>query len=142
MAMSRTAKTLLILGGILIVFLIVCGIGVALFMSLRNTPSVPNNSVLVMKLSGDMPDYFAEDPTAELFGVAQPQSMVGFVSSLKNAKTDHRIDGVLIDINFPGVGWGKADEIRDAIADFKTSGKPIYAFMDMGSNKEYYIASA
>jgi len=40
------------------------------------------------------------------------------------------------------VGWGKAEEIRDAIADFRSSGKPVYAFLEIGMNKEYYIASA
>ncbi len=142
MAMSRTAKTLLIVGGILVAFIVVIAIGAALFFQLRNTPSVPANSVLVMKISGDMPDYTPEDPTAELFGISQPQSLLSFISSLKNAKSDSRIGGVLIDIDFPGIGWGKADEIREAIADFKTSGKPIYAFMEIGSNKEYYLAAA
>jgi protease-4 len=40
------------------------------------------------------------------------------------------------------VGWGKAEEIRDAIADFRTSGKPVYAYIEFGLNKEYYIATA
>jgi protease-4 len=142
MAMSRTAKTLLILGGILVVFVVVCAIGIAIFYQLRNKPSVPQNSVLVMKVSGDMPDYTPQDPTAELFGVVQQQSLVGFISSLKYAKTDSRIGAVMIDVDFPGIGWGKADEIREAIADFKTSGKPVYGFMEIGSNKEYYIAAA
>lgn len=142
MAMSRTAKTLLILGGIFVVFVMVCLIGVMLFFELKNKPDVPSNSVLVMKVSGEMPDYSPQDPTAELFGIAQPQSLVSFISSIKNAKSDSRIGGVLIDVDFPGIGWGKADEIRETIADFKTSGKPIYAFMEIGSNKEYYIASA
>src|ERR1044072_5345393 len=142
MAMSRTAKTFLILGGILVVFVVVCVIGIAIFYQLRSKPSVPQNSVLVMKVSGDMPDYSPQDPTAELFGVVAQQSLVSFISSLKYAKSDNRIGAVLIDVNFPGIGWGKADEIREAIADFKTSGKPIYAFMEIGSNKEYYIAAA
>ena len=142
MAMSRTAKTLLIVGGIFAVFIAVIVIGTAIFFELRSKPSVPTNSVLVMKVSGEMPDYFAEDPTAEIFGIAQQQSLVSFISSLKNAKDDSRIGAVLLDIDFPGIGWGKADEIREAIADFKTKGKPIYAFMEIGSNKEYYIASA
>src|SRR5882757_2970884 len=129
MAMSRTGKTLLILGGIFIVFIAVCVIGVALFFELRNKPSVPSNSVLVMKVSGDMPDYSPQDPTAELIGVVQPQSLVSFISSMKYAKSDNRIGAILLDIDFPGIGWGKSDEIREAIADFKTSGKPIYAFM-------------
>jgi protease-4 len=142
MAMSRTAKTLLIVGGILVVFLVVCVIGVVLFFELRNNHNVPANSVLVMKVSGEMPDYSPQDPTAELIGVVRAQSLVSFVSSMKYAKGDSRIGGILLDVDFPGIGWGKADEIRDAIADFKTSGKPIYAFMEIGSNKEYYIASA
>src|SRR5258705_4753079 len=41
-----------------------------------------------------------------------------------------------------GVGWAKAEELRDAIADFRTSGKPVYAYIEFGLNKEYYIATA
>jgi protease-4 len=48
----------------------------------------------------------------------------------------------MLDINFPGIGWGKAYELREAIADFKQSGKPVYAYMEIGMNKEYYIATA
>jgi protease-4 len=140
--MSRTAKTLIILGAVLVVFLVVCLVGVVIFMQLRNKPSVPANSVLVMKVTGEMPDYSPQDPTAELIGVVQPQSLLSFISSMKYARSDSRIGAILLDIDFPGIGWGKADEIREAIADFKSSGKPIYAFMEIGSNKEYYIASA
>ena len=61
---------------------------------------------------------------------------------LRKAKVDSRVGAVLLDINFPGIGWGKADELRDAIKDFRTSGKPIYSYMEIGMNKEYYIASA
>jgi protease-4 len=129
-------------GGILAVFLFVCAIGAVIFFALRNKPSVPENSVLIMKVSGEMPDYSPQDPTAELIGVVPPQSLIGFISSMKYAKTDSRVSAILLDVDFPGIGWGKADEIRDAIADFKTSGKPIYAFMEIGSNKEYYIAAA
>ena len=46
------------------------------------------------------------------------------------------------DLASSGVGWGKAEEIRDAIADFRSSGKPVYAYLEFGINKEYYIASA
>jgi protease-4 len=41
-----------------------------------------------------------------------------------------------------GAGWAKADEIRDAVAEFRKSGKPIYAYMEFGSDKEYYVATA
>ena len=60
----------------------------------------------------------------------------------KKAKVDKRIKAILLDINMSGVGWGKAEEIRDAITDFRSSGKPVYAYMELGLNKEYYIATA
>ncbi len=60
----------------------------------------------------------------------------------KKAKADKRIKAILLDVDISGVGWGKAEEIRDAITDFRTSGKPVYAFIELGLNKEYYIASA
>jgi protease-4 len=60
----------------------------------------------------------------------------------KKAKVDKRIKVILLDVNMSGVGWGKAEEIRDAITDFRSSGKQVYAFIELGLNKEYYIATA
>src|SRR5581483_5659965 len=38
--------------------------------------------------------------------------------------------------------WGKVQEIRDAVLDFKKSGKPIYAYVEYGGDREYYLATA
>jgi protease IV len=105
-------------------------------------PSVPENSVLVLSVSGDLPDYVPEDPFAKAFGIKQEQSFTGLLTQLRKAKVDSRVGGVLLDINFPGVGWGKAEELREAIKDFRNSGKPVYAYMEIGTNREYYIATA
>ncbi len=140
--MSKTAKTLLIVGGITFAFLLVAIIGIALMAESLGKPSVPDNSVLILKVSGGLPDYAPEDATAKLFGVNAPQSFTGLITQLRKAKVDQRVGGVLLDIDFPGIGWGKADELRDAIKDFRASGKPVYSFMEIGMNKEYYIATA
>jgi protease IV len=103
---------------------------------------VPENSVLVLNVSGDLPDYNPPDPMAEVFGIEQAESFSSLITQIRKAKVDTRVGGILLDINFPGIGWGKADELREAIKDFKTSGKPVYAFMEIGLNKEYYIATA
>jgi len=142
MAMSKTAKTLLIVGGIMFAFLLIAIIGIALMAESLGKPSVPDNSVLVLKVSGGLPDYAPEDPTAKLLGINQPQSFTGLMTQLRKAKVDTRVGAVLLDIDFPAIGWGKADELRDAIKDFRASGKPIYSFMEIGMNKEYYIATA
>lgn len=142
MAMSGTKKALLIIGGILFAFLLVAIIGIALIAESIGKPNVENNSVLVLNISGSLPDYVADDPTVRIFGANQGQSFSGLLTQLRKAKVDSRIGAVLLDINFSNLGWGKADELREAIAEFKTSGKPVYAYMEYGANKEYYIATA
>jgi protease IV len=142
MAASKTAKVLLIVGGILFAFLVVGIILIALVAGSLGKPDVPNNSVLVLSVSGDLPDYSPEDPLARAFGVPQKQSFTSLLTQLRKAKVDNRIQAVMLNISFPGIGWGKADELRDAIRDFTKSGKPVYAYMEIGTNKEYYIATA
>jgi len=143
MAMSGTRKTVLIITGILAVLLLVVLIGVAVIVSAfrKGSPTIRNNSVLALRIAGSLPDYAPEDPFRRFFG-GPDQSLTGLVMQLKKAKVDTRIKAVILDIDMSGVGWGKAEEIRDAIADFRTSSKPVYAYMEFGLNKEYYIATA
>lgn len=140
--MSKTGKTLLIVGGIIIAFVLIGFIALALFAENLNRPSVAQNSVLVLRISGELPDHVPEQPLARAFGVSQPQSFTSLLTQIRKAKVDNRIGAVLLDISFPGIGWGKADELRDAIADLRTTGKPVYAYMEIGSNMEYYIATS
>ncbi|NOT47930.1 MAG: signal peptide peptidase SppA [Acidobacteria bacterium] len=142
MATSKTAKVLIIGGAIAVVLFLVAVIGIALIVRSVNQPTVARNSVLLLNVSGSLPDYTPDDAFARAVGFAQPQSFTGLLTQLRKAKVDTRISGVLLDISFPGIGWGRADELRDAIADFRTSGKPVYAYMEIGTNKEYYIATA
>lgn len=142
MAMSKTGKVLLIVGGIILAVFLVAIIGIALIAESMGKPNVPENSVLVLKVSGSMPDYAPEDATAKLIGISQPMSFTSLMTQLRKAKVDNRVGAVLLDFEFPDVGWGKADELRDTIKDFRASGKPIYSYMEMGTNKEYYLASA
>jgi protease-4 len=142
MALSKTGKILLILGGVAVVFLIVGVIGLAFALRSIGKPDVADNSVLVLNVSGDLPDYVPEEPLAKAFGITQKQSFTSLLTQMRKAKVDKRIGAILLDINFPEIGWGKAFELREAIADLKTAGKPVYAYMEMGTNREYYIATA
>ena len=140
--MSKTAKVFLLIGGIVLVLFFVGVIALLLIADSMGKPTVANNSVLVLNISGELPDYVADEPLAKAFGVAQPQSFTSLLTQLRKAKVDNRIGAVLLDINFPGIGWGRADELRDAVKDLRSSGKPVYAYMEIGTNKEYYIATA
>jgi protease-4 len=95
----------------------------------------------VLRVYGPLPDYSPDDPFKKLFG-GPDQSLTGLVLQFKKAKVDKRIKTILLDVNMSGIGWGKAEEIRDAITDFRSSGKEVYAYIEFGLNKEYYIATA
>ena len=143
MAMSRTRKIVLIISGIVIVLALAAFIVIALLISAfrGSEPTIADNSVLILKIQGEMPDYVPDDPMRRLFG-ADDSSLSNLILQIKKAKVDKRISALLLDINFSGAGWGKSDEIRDAIADFRTSGKPAYAYMEYGANKEFYLATS
>ncbi|MEO6655501.1 MAG: S49 family peptidase, partial [Pyrinomonadaceae bacterium] len=140
--MSKTAKIFLLLGGILVALLIVAVVAIIYASRSMGRPEVADNSVLVLSVSGELPDYVADEPLAKAFGIKQTQSFTSLLTQLRKAKIDNRIGAVMLDIDFPGIGWGKADELRDAVKEFKTSGKPVYAYMEIGTNREYYLATA
>src|SRR5687767_12507360 len=144
MAMSGTRKAVFIFGGIFAALIFVTAIGALLiWMALfyKADPPIRDNSVLVLRVAGTLPDYSPDDPFKKFFG-GPDQSLTGLVMQFKKAKVDKRIKAILLDVNMSAVGWGKADEIRDAITDFRSSGKQVYAYIEFGLNKEYYIATA
>jgi protease IV len=143
MAMSTTRKVVLIISSIVIALVLVFVVGIAIIVSIfrPNPPSIRDNSVLALRVSGPLPDYVPDDPFRRIFG-GQPQSLSSLLTQFRKAKADKRITAVMLDIDTPGIGWAKAEEIRAAIEDFRTSGKPVYAYMEMGLNKDYYMATA
>jgi protease-4 len=143
MAMSRTRKIVLIISGIVVALVLVLVVGIAFFISMLrgNEPSIKDNSVLALRIGGALPDYVPEDPMRRLLG-GSDESLTNLLEQLKKAKVDKRIGAIMLEIHPSSAGWAKADEIREALADFRTSGKPVYAYMEYGLNQDYYIATA
>jgi protease-4 len=141
--MSRARKTALIITGIVVGVILVTLIGLAVIVAAfrQGAPSIKDNTVLAMRVSGSLPDYIPDDPLRKFFG-GPSQSLSSLIFQFKKAKVDSRIKAVLLEIDMSGAGWGKSEEIRDAITDFRSSGKPVYCYMEYGMNKEFYIASA
>jgi protease-4 len=143
MAMSKTRKVVLIISSIVIGLVLIVVLGIAIIVSAvrGKRPSIRDNSVLALKISGPLPDYVPDDPIRRLFG-GQPQSLNSLMAQFRKAKVDKRITAVMLDIDMSEAGWAKSEEIRGAIQDFRTSGKPVYAYMETSLNKDYYIATA
>src|ERR1041385_4244034 len=143
MAMSTTRKVVLTISGIVLGFILILFVGVAILVSAirGEQPSIKDNSVLALRVSGPLPDYVPDNTLNRLFG-NPPQSLSSLLAQLRKAKADKRIKAIILDVDASETGWAKAEEIRGAIADFRASGKPVYAYMETGFNKDYYIASA
>src|SRR5205085_4293103 len=141
--MTSGRKVALVIVVVVLALVLVVGCVLALvLMSLNREPEVPNNSVLVLKVEGSLPDFTNADEISSRFFGAEPNSLSNLLLQLRKAKADKRVGAVLLDIGMIGAGWAKAEEIRDAVADFRKSGKPIYAYMEFGADKEYYVATA
>ena len=137
--MTRRGKIILAL--FLGTTVIVGVLGLLLVMSLfsSSTPKVASDSILELKLSGSMPEATADDPFMKLFG-GQTTSLKSTLENIQKAKLDKNIKGILLLLDGSGLGLGRVQDVRDALADFKQSGKPIYAYMEQGADLEYSIA--
>ncbi|MFV0387715.1 MAG: signal peptide peptidase SppA [Pyrinomonadaceae bacterium] len=140
--MSKTSKALIIAATVCVVLVLLLGIGVAVVAEIFRAKSIPQNSVLVLRVEGALEDYAPKDSMASALGINQSDSFRDLLNQLKKAKADKRIGGVLLDINFPQMGWGKAQELRNAIKEVRAGGKPVYAYLELGMTKDYYIATA
>ena len=91
-----------------------------------------------------VPGGLSERQANSLLGslAADGPTVQSVVNSLRKATVDARVQGVILMPSGPQLQWGKAQEIRDAVLDFKASGKPIVAFLEFGGTQEYYLASA
>ena len=115
---------------------------IALYWLVGREPSVPSNATLTLRVGGDLSEVAAGDVVGYLRGARTP-TVRSIVDNLRKAKVDRRVSGVLLKPTAFGTPyWGKIDEIRDAVLDFRTSGKPIYAYLEDADDRDYYLATA
>ncbi len=119
-------------------------IGIAAAGEGDETVNVEPSSILYLKLSGVLQERTTEDPLKDLFPEAAV-SEIGLhdlVSTIQHSKEDERIKGIYLDHQLLSGGFASLKEVRDALIDFKASGKIIYAYGEYLSEGDYYLASA
>ncbi|WP_302996989.1 signal peptide peptidase SppA [Coprobacter fastidiosus] len=117
--------------------------------SLATFPTTPSytskeNTILILKLEGELTERAKDDPLNILnSGEYIPKAGLDeILKAIQIAKWDNNITGIYLDIsNFTG-GYASIEEIRNALSDFKKSGKFIVAYADMYTQREYYLATA
>lgn len=137
------ASALGLVVGIFLLFGILAGIGAS--MGDQKTVEVKDNSVLHVKLDYEIKERGVDSP----FGNFDPATFeskpsVGLndiIESLDNAANDDKIKGIYLDISGIPAGMATIEEIRNAIIDFKESGKWVVAYSEIYTQKAYYVAS-
>lgn len=111
--------------------------------SASSTSGVKDGSVLVLNLKGSMQELTQDaTPLDMLYGNTDGNpGLAETLSAIKGAKVSPKIKGIYIEANGLSADIAQAQEIRDALLDFKHSGKWIIAYGDQYSTLDYYIAS-
>ena len=141
MAKSRLFKFFLSL--VVLSFVVVVMAMIGAWMVVRRGPSIPDHSTLVLRIGGELVETPPNDVLGQVTGGSRAQTVRSYVDALRRAKDDPRIDSVLlIPTPIQSPFWGKVQEIRDAVIDFRKSGKRISAYLEYAGEREYYLASA
>lgn len=105
--------------------------------------TVGTKAVLVIDLAMPFPENMQDNPLADL-GASNQYDIPGLydvVRMIGHASRDSAVKGIMIKANANNNGFAGSEEIRNAIADFKRTGKFVYAYGDMISQKSYYVSS-
>lgn len=106
------------------------------------TMSAPKHSVFVLNLNGLIDERAQENPFAKLFGDDMGTTGLNdILSAIKKAKTNEDIDCIYMECGMVSTGYATLQEIRNALVDYKKSGKKIIAYADNYSQPAYYLAS-
>jgi protease IV len=106
------------------------------------TVTVKPRSVIQLKVSGELAEYVTAKPLA-IFGQdgRASVSFLDVLTAVRRAKSDNNITGLYYRSGGLDMGFAKATELRDALLDFKKTGKFIYAYIEAGGELDYYFAS-
>jgi protease-4 len=117
----------------------------------RHIVTLERGSILTFDMSvnvTDDPEHATQvTPLGALTGGDSGTSITlrGLTRALEKAAKDDRIRGLLLTGSFApedyGTGYASLKELREAILDFKNAGKPVYAYLEAPSTRDYYVAS-
>jgi protease IV len=128
--------------GVALVFLSVILLFVVALRFREGPPAIAGNSVLVLRLSGGLPEKTPMELPSFVGDDHTPLTVIGVWSALEKAAADSRIKAVVLQPEGLSVGWAKLEELRLDIEKFKKSGKPVFAYLRQPGTREYYVAAA
>ena len=137
---AATIVGLFSFGLIMTILGFICIIG--MIASSNSKPTLKDNAVMVLKLQGQIEDRSEDNWLGELTGEQfNNLGMNKILSSIRKAKDEEKVKGIYLETGILESDYATLQEIRNALADFKKSGKWIIAYGDALSQGGYYLAS-
>ena len=137
--------------GVLLSVFVMFVLGILLIIGIVSTASneskitIDDNTVLHLSLNYPISERTSKNPFQNLnFGGFETENNLGLkdiLAHIKEAKTDSRIKGIYVDVSAIQGGFASIEEIRNALIDFKKSGKFILAYSEVYTKGAYYLAS-
>lgn len=139
--------------GFLGAHVIACGLAIVFFFVLiammipspsSRVPELASNSVLRIDLADLREIVTTDDWMQYLPGKkgSQPVSLTQAIEGIRRAKASDKIKGIYLNVESLNAGLASIDELRNALFDFKKSGKFVYAYGDSYDQRAYYLATA
>ena len=127
----------------LLVLAILISVGVFYYLLLssfmESAPPISRDSYLELNIYGEIPERSYSDPFSRIF-TSEPPSMEGLLDCINKAAIDPKIKGIFLRPLGSSIGWGKIEELRDALFQFQKTGKPVYVYLEMAGNRDYYLS--
>jgi protease-4 len=130
---------------LVVLFFVIVIAGVVSSASKDKSATVKPNSLLHLKFSMPIVERTPNNPFKNFnFSSFSGDKQIGLndiLANIKNAKTDDNIKGIYMDMSRVPAGIATIEEIRNALIDFKTSGKFIISYSEAYGQGAYYLAS-
>lgn len=128
--------------GVLLLVGFIFTIGSIASASQSQKPTIKNNSVLYLSLSGSLEEQAVEDPLSELLGADnEALGLNQLLAAVKRAKSNKNIKGIFLEAGSLSADPASLQELRRALKEFKESGKFIISYADDYTQGAYYLCS-
>lgn len=137
-----------LIAGVVLLFIFFYSLGSALSdldFDKKKDDGIEENSILHISLDKEIVDRAVDDPFANFpfeFGGPDRLGLDDVLANLETAAEDDNIEGIYLDLTGTQAGIATLAEVRDAILEFKESGKWVVAFSEYMSQSAYWVASA
>jgi protease IV len=134
-----------IIGSFLLFFLMLGMVASIASLSKRDSVTVSPKSVLHLSFESEVVDRGGQNPLENAdflsLSLGRTVGLNDIINNLKKAAEDENIEGVFLDLGIARAGWATISEIRQALQEFRESGKFIVSYGEAYTQNAYYLAS-